>query len=77
MRPVILLFLANLLLIPPVYSQADTMPSMGFVSTIAADEIYDALKSGPVFASLAKDKPGSPITVRVSHMYGHTSAGAA
>lgn len=59
----------------PVQSVA--LPSMVFFSTIAADEIYGALKGSPSFASIDKEKPGSPISIRVSHMYGHTSAGTA
>ena len=77
MRPVILFFIANVLLASPVYPQADSLPSIGFASTIASDELYGALKSSTLFASMDKDKPGSPITIRVSHMYGHTSAGTA
>jgi hypothetical protein len=51
--------------------------SMSLVSSIAYDELYEACKKIPVFASMDKDKPGSPITIRVSHSYGHTSAGTA
>ena len=57
--------------------QSGTLPSMGFFSTIAADEIYGALKGSASFASIDKEKPGSPIAIRVTHMYGHTSAGTA
>ena len=48
------------------------LPSMQFASTIAGDEIYDTLKQSPLFQSLDKDKPGSPVTILVSHIYQHT-----
>jgi hypothetical protein len=51
--------------------------SMSLASSIAYEELYDALKKIPRFASMDKDKPGSPITIRVTHSYGHTSAGTA
>lgn len=51
--------------------------SMSLVSSIAYDELYEAFKKIPAFASMDKDKPGSPITIRVSHSYGRTSAGTA
>jgi hypothetical protein len=53
------------------------LPPIGFAATIASDEIYDALKRTGTFASMDKEKPGSPVIVRVSHTYGHTSAGTA
>lgn len=53
------------------------MPSMMFVSTIASDEIYAVLKADPKFATLDKEKPGSPVMIRITHVYGHTSAGTA
>jgi hypothetical protein len=53
------------------------LPPIGFVSTIASDEIYDALKRTATFTSIDKEKPGTPVIVRVSHSYGHTSAGTA
>ena len=49
------------------------MPPIGFASTIASDELYDALKGTPAFSSMDKEKPGNPIIVRVSHTYGHMS----
>jgi hypothetical protein len=52
------------------------LPAMQFGSTIAGDEIYDVLKNTPIFSSLDKEKAGSPILIRVSHTYGHPSAGA-
>ncbi len=52
---------------------SESLPSIGFGSTIASDEIYAALKSAPIFATIDKDKPGSPVTIRVSHIYGHLS----
>ena len=53
------------------------MPSMLFGSTIAGDEIYASLKKNALFATLDKERAGSPIFIRVSHTYGHTSAGTA
>jgi hypothetical protein len=46
---------------------------MQFFSTIAADEIYEALKKYPTFAPLDKEKLGSPIRIRVSLEYGRGS----
>jgi hypothetical protein len=54
-------------------SGGSEMPPIGFVSTIAADELYDVLKGSPAFSSMDKEKPGNPIIVRVSHTYGHLS----
>jgi len=54
-----------------------TLPSWQFGSTIAGDELYAALKGTPTFASLDKEKLGSPVAIRVSHMFGHTSKGTA
>lgn len=51
--------------------------SMTMISSIAYEELYDALKKHPQFATLDKEKPGSPIIIRVSHSYGHTPAGTA
>jgi hypothetical protein len=56
---------------------ADTpLPSMQFVSTIAGDEIYDILKQNSLFQTLDKEKPGSPVTIVVSHIYEHTGGAA-
>jgi hypothetical protein len=49
------------------------LPSMGFASTIASDELFDALKRFPAFAALDKEKIGSPVTIRVSLEVAHTS----
>jgi hypothetical protein len=54
-----------------------TLPSWQFASTVVADDLYDALKATPTFAALDKEKLGSPVAVRVSHMFGHTSKGTA
>jgi hypothetical protein len=51
--------------------------SMTMMSSIAYEELYDALKKYPQFATMDKEKPGSPIIIRVSHSYGHTPAGTA
>jgi hypothetical protein len=91
MRTVIRALLATVLVASPVYSQvADVksgtgevsaggtgLPPMGFASTIASDEVYDALKRTATFSTIDKEKPGTPVVVRVSHTYAHTSAGAA
>jgi hypothetical protein len=92
MRTVIEALLAAVLVVSPVYAQVpdtkmsasdgspgDTtaVPPIGFASTIASDEIYDALKRTATFTSMDKEKPGNPVIVRVSHSYGHTSAGTA
>jgi hypothetical protein len=55
-------------------SGTSQMPPIGFVSTIASDELYDALKGTAAFSSMDKEKPGNPIIVRVSHTYGRMSA---
>jgi hypothetical protein len=59
---------------PASTGDSRSVPSMAFASTIAADEIYDALKKSPALASLDKDKPGSPIAIRVSLEYGRNSS---
>ena len=61
----------------PAQTAIAQMPALQFGSTIAAEEIYAALKSTTAFASIDREKPGSPIMVRVSHTYGNTSAGMA
>jgi hypothetical protein len=84
-------FVATALSMLPVYVHAaetaggalptapvlSTLPSWQFASTIAGDELYAALKETPTFASLDKEKLGSPVAIRVSHMFGHTSKGTA
>jgi hypothetical protein len=90
MRTMVEAFLAAVLFASPLCAQAPdastgpgggssggTLPPISFASTIAFDEIYDALKRTETFTSMDKDKPGSPLVVRVSHSYGHTSAGTA
>jgi hypothetical protein len=52
------------------------LPSMQFVATIAGDEIYDILKQNSLFQTLDKEKPGSPMTIVVSHTYEHTGGAA-
>lgn len=74
--------LLMLLLLAPrlqaeVAADNPAMPSMMFASTIAGDEIYAVLKADPKFATLDKEKPGSPVMIRITHIYGHTSAGTA
>ncbi len=48
-------------------------PALAFASTVASEELYDALKRFPVFASLDKEKLGSPIVIRVSLEFGRMS----
>jgi hypothetical protein len=62
---------------PAAGGSAPAALSMSLVSSIAYDELYDTLKKNPAFASMDKEKLGSPVTIRVSHSYGHTSAGTA
>jgi hypothetical protein len=61
----------------PTAPVLSALPSWQFASTIAGDELYAALKGTPTFASLDKEKLGSPVAIRVSHMFGHTSKGTA
>jgi hypothetical protein len=83
MRSAIESFFAAVLLAAPAIAQDTTaggttaLPPIGFAATIASEEIYDALKRSAIFTSMDKEKPGSPVIVRVSHTYGHTSAGTA
>jgi hypothetical protein len=73
------------LLAPVAYSQSAAaaaappaaFPAMRFAATICNDEIYDALKGNPLFATLDKTTPGSAILIRVSHIYGRNSASTA
>jgi hypothetical protein len=84
MRTVIEALLVAVLVVSPKMSASEGSPSdttgvppIGFASTIASDEIYDALKRTATFTSMDKEKPGNPVIVRVSHTYGRTSAGTA
>jgi hypothetical protein len=81
MNKITAILMLALMLATRLHAQAaadnPAMPSMMFVSTIAGDEIYAVLKADPKFATLDKEKPGSPIMIRITHIYGHTSAGTA
>ena len=57
----------------PAVPNAAPAPSIAFASTIASEELYAALKRFPVFASLDKEKLGSPIAIRVSLEFGRVS----
>jgi hypothetical protein len=58
----------------PNAAGSGALPSMGFAATIAADELYDALRKSPTLAALDKEKVGSPVTVRVSLEFGRTGS---
>jgi hypothetical protein len=60
----------------PTAAPDGPLPSMLFVSTIAGDEIYDVLKQNSLFQTLDKEKPGSPVTIVVSHTYEHIGGAA-
>jgi hypothetical protein len=79
MRPMRVILIAGLLTASTVFAQSiDANPpdtaSMSFFSTIVPDDLYDALKKQPGFQTLDKDKPGSPIHIRVSLEYGRVSS---
>jgi len=62
---------------PTTPSATGALPTLHFSSSIAGDEIYDVLKASALFSALDKEKPGSPIGVRVSHIYRRTAGGTA
>ena len=53
------------------------LPPMDFVSTVARDELYTALKADPALARLDKELAGSPLTLMVTHTLRPTSGGQA
>jgi hypothetical protein len=79
MRPMKAILIAGLLTTSTVFAQtidavAPDTASMSFFSTIASDDLYEALKKQPGFQTLDKDKLGSPIRIRVSLEYGRVSS---
>ncbi|MBL6750830.1 MAG: hypothetical protein ISP90_09930 [Nevskia sp.] len=56
---------------------ATALPAMNFYSSIATDELFDAIKANPAFSRLDKQLYGSPITLRVTHSLRPTAAGQA
>lgn len=53
------------------------LPPMDFVSTVARDELYTALKADPALTRLDKELAGSPLTLMVTHTLRPTSGGQA
>src|SRR5260370_41354855 len=48
-----------------------------FVSSVASDELFTALKANPTFGQLDKESIGSPIVLLVTHSLRPTAAGKA
>lgn len=53
------------------------LPPMNFVSSVAHEELFTALKSNPTFAQLDKESVGSPIVLLVTHSLRPTATGKA
>ena len=58
-------------------AQDPALPAMNFGSSIAPDEMFDAVKSHPMFAKLERDLYGSPVTLRITHSLQPTAGGKA
>jgi len=56
---------------------AAALPPMYFLSTVAGDELFAALKADPALASLDKELVGSPLTLMVTHTLRPTAGGQA
>jgi hypothetical protein len=62
------------------YVAADSdaiFPPMNFVSSVASDELFTALKANATFGQLDKELYGSPIVLLVTHSLRPTAAGKA
>lgn len=59
-----------------VSAEAD-LPAMNFYSSIAANEMFDAVKAHPQFVKLEKELYGSPVTLRITHTLRPTAGGKA
>jgi len=60
------------------HARADTdsvLPPMHFASSVAADELFSALKGNQIFTQLDKEAYGSPILLLVTHSLRPTAAG--
>ncbi|HEY6926630.1 MAG TPA: hypothetical protein VI653_24305 [Steroidobacteraceae bacterium] len=53
------------------------LPPMHFLSSVAGDELFTALKANPAFGRLDKEAVGSPIVLLVTHSLRPTAAGKA
>ena len=53
------------------------LPPMHFLSSVASDELFTALKASPTFGQLDKEAVGSPIVLLVTHSLRPTAAGKA
>ena len=53
------------------------LPAMNYLSSVASDELFDAIKTNAAFAKLDKELLGSPITLRISHSLQPTATGKA
>lgn len=62
---------------PPVSAAQAALPPMRFVSSVASDKLFDALKAQPGMAGLDKDLHGSPLTLLVTHTSAPTAGGQA
>ncbi len=60
------------------YADSDSvLPPMHFLSSVASDELYTALKANPILGQLDKEAVGSPIVLLVTHSLRPTVAGKA
>jgi hypothetical protein len=53
------------------------LPPMHFLSSVASDELFTALKANPTFGQLDKEAVGSPIVLIITHSLRPTAAGKA
>lgn len=58
-------------------ASASALPAMYFLSSVAQDELFTALKADPNFAALDKELVGSPLTLIVTHTVRPTPGGQA
>lgn len=64
---------------PPVITSpaVEGLPAMNFYSSIAANEMFDAVKVHAIFGKLEKELWGSPVTLRITHTLRPTAGGKA
>src|SRR5262249_34551512 len=61
----------------PAADSDSALPPMHFLSSVASDELFTALKASPAFGQLDKEAVGSPIVLLVTHSLRPTAAGKA
>jgi hypothetical protein len=77
MRTLMASCLALIILVARADEPQLVLPAMNYLSSVASDELFDAIKTNAAFAKLDKELLGSPITLRISHSLQPTAAGKA